>query len=103
MKFTVLPKTKLGRWSVWLLVVFVFIIAVFQIMVAVGQRGGETFFDNIRLSTVAVVAAISGIFSLLIGLISIIKSKERSILVFVATMIGLFVLIFIIGELAFPH
>jgi len=37
------------------------------------------------------------------GLISIIKSKERSILVFLAVILGVFFLILILGEFLVPH
>jgi hypothetical protein len=45
----------------------------------------------------------SGIAALIIGLIATIKNKERSILVFLAMLLGLFGLIFVLGELLFLH
>jgi len=103
MKVQVSPKTLLGKWAVWLIVAFVFLFAVFQLLVASGQRGGETFFDNLLLAVPIVVAAICGISSLVTGLVGIIKSKEQSILVFVASFIGILVLIFVLGEFVYPH
>ncbi|MFH0847030.1 MAG: hypothetical protein V1894_03085 [Chloroflexota bacterium] len=50
-----------------------------------------------------VVFGISGIAALVTGLISLIKSKERSILVFLAVVVGLFTLIFFLGEFLYPH
>jgi len=52
---------------------------------------------------VGVAFGISGIATLVTGLISTIKSKERSILVFLAVVVGLFVLIFLLGEFLYPH
>jgi len=49
------------------------------------------------------LAWLSGMSALVIGIIGIIKSRERSILVFMATAMGLFVLIFSLGEILFPH
>ncbi|MBN1643268.1 MAG: hypothetical protein JW856_00380 [Dehalococcoidales bacterium] len=41
--------------------------------------------------------------ALITGIIAIIKSKERAIPVFVAALLGLFVLIFWLGEFLGPH
>jgi len=98
-----MPKTKAGKWSVGLIIVFFVLFGVFQLLVASGQRGGATFFYNLVLTIPIFLAGISGIFAFIIGLISIIKSKERSVLVFIATAIGLFVLIFVLGEFLVPH
>ena len=51
----------------------------------------------------SVVVFLSGLAALVTGLISIIKGRERSILVFLATLIGLFALLFLFGEFLFPH
>jgi len=103
MKIYFLPKTVLGKWSVWLVVAFIILFAVFQLLVLSGQRGGDTFSDNWLLTIPIVLAAICGISSLIVGLIAGVKSKERSILVFVAMLIGLFDLIFVLGEFLSPH
>ena len=103
MKINFLPKTVLGKWSVWLIVAFILLFLVFQLLVLSGQRGGDTFSDNWLLTIPIVLAAICGISSLIVGLIAGVKSKERSILVFVAMLIGLFDLIFVLGEFLSPH
>lgn len=48
-------------------------------------------------------AVICGIAALITGLISIIKNKERSLLVFLAVAIGLLILFFMLGEFLVPH
>ena len=103
MKVYFSPKTPLGKWSVWLIVAFVLLIVVFQLLVSSGQRGGDTFLDNMLLTIPMFLAGICGISSLVIGLIGITISKDRSILVFLASILGLFVLIFVLGEIIFPH
>jgi hypothetical protein len=50
-----------------------------------------------------IIGLASGIAAFVTGLISIIKSRERSILVFLAVIVGLLVLIFCLGEVIFPH
>jgi hypothetical protein len=97
------PKTRLGKWSILLIAAFIVMFISFQLLAASGQRGGDTFFSNLALSIPIVIAGISGISAFCTGIISIIKSKERSILVFLATLIGLFVLLFVSGEILMPH
>jgi hypothetical protein len=97
------PKTTPGKWSVGLIMIFVVLLASFQLLVASGQRGGETFFSNLILTIPMLIAGISGVSAFATGLIGIIRSRERSIAVYLATLIGLLVLLFVLGEIAFPH
>lgn len=103
MRITILPKTLLGKWSAGLLVAFVVFLGAFQLLVASGQRGGETFFSNLLLSIPILLAGASGVLAFLAGLISVIRNKERSVLVFLAILVGFFVLIFWLGEVIVPH
>ncbi|MBI5037673.1 MAG: hypothetical protein HZC01_03160 [Candidatus Kerfeldbacteria bacterium] len=97
-----MPKTKLGKWSAWCLAFFVIFFAIAQIIVASGQEGGETFFDNLYISIPMTLVWLSGVFAFIFGSISITKSKERSVLVFIATGIGFLMLVFILGEIFGP-
>jgi len=54
----------------------------------------RNFFDNLALTIPIMLAGISGVSAFVTGFISIIKSKERSILVFLTTTIGFLVLVF---------
>jgi tellurite resistance protein TehA-like permease len=97
------PETCLGKWSTWFFVACIVFLIIFQILVASGQHGGETFQDNIPLSINALMFAISGISAFFTGILGIMMHKERSILVFIFTIIGLLILLFILGEFLFPH
>jgi hypothetical protein len=107
MQISILSKSPLGRWSVGLAVAFVLFFALFQVLVASGLRGPIMFSGRpvpfINWSLPLYAAGISGIAALVTGLISIIKSKERSILTFLATLIGLLVPLFLLGEFLIPH
>ena len=103
MKVHFKPKTALGKWSVGLIMFFVVLLASFQLLVASGQRGGETFFSNLILTIPMLIAGVSGVSAFATGLIGIIRSRERSIAVYLATLIGLLVLLFVLGEVIFPH
>ena len=103
MKVHFIPKTLLGKWSIWLIIAFIVFFITFQLLVASGQRGGATFFSNLALSVPMLIAGFSGISAFFTGIIGIIKSKERSVLVFIATIIGFFILFFVLGEFLVPH
>jgi hypothetical protein len=103
-KITYLPKTRLGVWSVGFLFAFFLLLATGIVVVSVfNQEGGETFLDNLWISIPMLSAGASAIASFFTGIVAIIKSKERSILVFVTSLIGLLVLWFVIGEILVPH
>jgi hypothetical protein len=86
-----MPKTTLGWWSVGFGVAIIIIFLLVPILVTL--TGHELEPDSFGLMTLAAAAGVSGIGALVTGLISITKSKERSILVFLALVAGLFALI----------
>jgi hypothetical protein len=103
MKITIVPKTTPGKWSTGLICGFFLFLALLIILAASGQRGGETFSSNLALAVPGLLAAICGIAAFFSGVIAIIKSKERAVLVFLAAFIGLDVLLFCLGEFISPH
>ena len=103
-----MPKTKLGKWSIKLILVFFTLFILVQIIAAVGRSQGA--FDSSSLNVfqllmpiIIIPAGVCGVAAFVTGIISIIKSKERSVFVFFSTAIGLFVLLFVLGEFLFPH
>lgn len=103
MKITFLAKTKLGKWSIGLIIAFLAFIGIFLLFIALGERGGQTFFSNLKLALSGLSSAASAIASFIVGLISIIKSKERSVLVFISSLIGFLILLWVLAEILFPH
>jgi hypothetical protein len=87
MRITILPKTSLGWWSVGLVIA---IIVLFIFVPEVTNR-------SLEVAASSGFACLAGA-ALVTGLISIIKNKERSILVFLTTAIGLFALIIAVGQ-----
>jgi hypothetical protein len=77
----------------------------FGLMLAtiLGQTGGETFSDNWWLAGPAFVAGASALSALVSGVIAMVREHERSISLILSTLIGLFVTVFVGGELLFPH
>ena len=98
-----MPKTTLGKWSVALIIAFIVFLTLFQLLVASGQRGGETFFSTLVLTVPILIAGICGVSAFVTGLIGVIRSRERSVIVYLAVTIGLLVLLFGLGEIIFPH
>jgi hypothetical protein len=87
-RISILPKTSLGRWSVGLAVAWILFFALSEVLVGFEVFGPESN----RAPAVALTIVVAGIggAALVTGLISIIKSKERSILVFLTTAIGFY-------------
>jgi hypothetical protein len=97
------PSTRLGWWSAGCLAgAFVFL-CLFYGLVASGQRGGETFFSNPMLALTMLAAAGSAIAGGAVASAAIFSKQERSILSVVALAFGFTVVVFVIGEIAFPH
>lgn len=101
----ILPTTKLGKWSVGSLAGFFLIFALtsFVIVGIFGQKGGDTFTDNLLISIPMASAFGMAIASFIIGIISIFKYKERSILVYASVGLGLMIALFLIGDLTIQH
>ena len=78
------PKSTISKRSTGLIIAFFLFFAVFGILVASGQRGGDTFFSNLALTIPMLLAAVSGVSAPVTGIIGIMKSRERSVLVFLA-------------------
>lgn len=99
-----MPKTFLGKWAVGLVILFFLLLATGMFVVSVlGQTGGETIFDNPVISIPMLGAGATAIIAFFTGITSIIKDKERAIIVYLATAIVFFVLIFVLGEILYPH
>jgi len=86
------PQTKLGRWSVWLNAFFLITIAISVILVNV--LGILSYDDHWWDATVPILA-LATITAFILGIIAIIKNKERSVFVYLSVIIGLLVILFI--------
>lgn len=98
-----MPRTRLGRAAVGLLVVAVASLALFAALVASGQRGGETFLGNPWLAVSSLSAAVAAIASGAVAVVAIASSRERAALVALAALVGLLVALWVGLEIAFPH
>jgi len=103
MKITLTPKTNLGKYSLILIIAFFIFLAIFFLFINLGEKGGDTYFSNLKLTIPFTIAWISAIASFFTGIISILKDKERAVLVFLSTILGFLILLFILAEFLFPH
>jgi len=98
-----LPQTGPGRWSAGLDIGFALFLGLFFGLVAAGQRGGMTFFSNPWLATTLLLAVFLAVAAGLLAGFGIFWKNERSIVAFLALVVGLFVLYMAAGEILFPH
>jgi len=92
-----MPKTKLGKWSVGLFILYLIIFFIpFANLPVPTLR-----FAEVGIKSIFALAAI------IPGITSVIRDKERAILVYLVLAIGLFgllfPLLFVLGEVVFPH
>jgi hypothetical protein len=88
MRITILPKSVLGWWSIGLVVAYILFFVLSEVILGPGTDYNMPLAYALTIVATGIVAA-----AFVTGLISVIKSKERSILVFVAMAIGLYSLI----------
>ena len=98
-----MPKTKAGKWAVSMAGAFIVLLLVFYGIVISGQRGGETYFSNLALAIPITLAGVCAVAGLVVGLIAVIRKRERSGLVYVAIVIGALVTLWTAAEIIFPH
>jgi len=90
MGIAILPKTPLGKWATGLVVAAILFFALGGALFPF-EPSDPRFNPVLALAVIIVVLGISGA-ALVTGLISMIKSKERSVVAFVSTAIGLWFL-----------
>jgi len=110
MKIEFLPKTKLGKWAVGLIIAMflLFIIGrLFYLKVYESVPSGETILKDVVLRPGLALSMlsgfVSGIIAFIAGITAVIKKRERAILVFISTIIGALLILFLAGEIIFPH
>jgi len=89
-----MPKTKLGKWAGGLLaVLLVFFIALILGRNLAGFQPGTPL-----IVIVGICAMIAGIATFVTGAVSLIKFKDRSFVVILATIIGIIAMLIVVME-----
>lgn len=109
-RLQVFPATLLGRWSVGLVVVMplLFILggSLADSLYRTVPAGGTILGDiaaRPALALTMLLGLLCGVAAFVTGLVAILRQKERSAMVFVATAVGALLLFFLAGELVSPH
>jgi len=105
-----MPKTNIGKWSVGLILamfILFFIGSSLTNSLYESVSSGSTIIEDIVSRPFLVISMLvgfsAGISAFVTGLIGIIKLKERSVLVYMATIIGALLIVILVGEVLFPH
>ena len=106
----IFPITALGKWSVGLIIampLLFFIGASFTNSLYQSIPAGNTILEDITnrpaLALTMLAGMAAGISSFVTGILDIIKQKEYSLLVFISSIIGALLILFLAGEILFPH
>jgi len=95
MKTNLLPKSRLGTWSVGLstftLSVFIFFYIFAELL--------NVITSEILITIFGASAVIASLIAFFIGIVAVAKNKERSFLVYLSILMGLVVLVFIFGDI----
>lgn len=100
MKFTVLPKTRFGKYSVRSVVacvLLVILINVADMYLFTGKPNGG-FWSDIPLAAVALAALLSAINAFICGLIATFKSKERALILYFCIFFGAMAIYFAVAQ-----
>ena len=97
-----MSSTRVGRTSGRLLALSGGLFATFAVLVASGQRGGDTFFSNVPLAATMLGAAASAIAAGVAGVVAV-RKHDRTPAVIAAIVVGTVVALWTVGEIALPH
>lgn len=92
MKLQLWSKTKSGKWAASLTLIFIVLMVLKLMNLAI-----------IRLPFPTPFIAVFGVVGFIMGLISIIKKKDRALLTLLSIPIGLLIIFWVAAEIAFSH
>ena len=108
--WSISPKTILGKWSIGLIIampILFFIGTSLTNSLYKSVPAGGTILEDIAmrpaLALTMLVGMAAGISAFATGLLAIIRQKENALLVYISTVIGALLLLFLTGEFIFPH
>ncbi len=93
MKIRLWPETKAGKWAAILTLIFII-----TILIKI-----SAFAMVIRLPLPSPILAVFGVAGFVMGIVSIIKNKDRALLTLLSIPVGLLILFWTAAEIAFPH
>ena len=105
-----MPRSPLGAWAVGLIVAM-------PILFVIGSSLSSSIYESVPagrnlladvaarpfLALTMLAGTGAGISAFIVGLLAIVNHKENALLVYVSTVIGALVMLFLVGQLAFPQ
>lgn len=92
MKIQLCSKTKTGKWAASFTLIFIVLMALKLMNLSI-----------IKLPFPTPFIAVFGVVGFVMGLISIIKNKDRALLTLLSILIGLLIIFWLAAEIAFLH
>jgi len=113
-KIYFLPRTKLGKWSFWLVISGFLVIIILNIIAGLLQTNdycdanGICYSeDNGGFRPVRIVFSLLAMACIVIAgiasILAIVKYQDFAVLLFLSALIGLMGIMFVLGEFLFPH
>lgn len=93
MKMKLYSKTTTGKWAAILTLLFIVLMAIKSSALAM----------LIRLPLPTPILAIMGVIGFLLGIISVVKNKDRSLFTLLAILVGLLIVFWTAAEIMYPH
>ena len=104
------PKTTLGKWSLGLIVAM-------PILFVIGSSLTDSLYRSVpaggtipadiaarpALALTMLAGMVAGILAFIVGLLAIVRQKENALLVYVSTVIGALFMLYLAGEMLYPH
>lgn len=105
-----LPTTIVGKCSVGLIIAMPVLFVIgssFVDSLYPNVTAGDTIFKDIAarpaLALTMLAGMAAGISAFITGILAIIRKKEHTLLVYIATAVGGFLILFLAGEIVSPH
>jgi len=105
-----MPRTIFGRWSLGLIIgmpILFFVGSLLRDLLYEAVPAGDTILEDIVERPALALTMLSGMtfgaLSFITGIISVARRKECALLVYVATIIGGLLILFLLGEIFLPH
>jgi hypothetical protein len=109
-RWYLIPKSHLGKWSLGLIIAMPLLLIIGLSLtnsIYGSVPAGDTILADISarpaLALTMLAGMLAGILAFVTGLLAIARKKERAVLVYLSSLIGALLLIFLSAEFLFPH
>ena len=93
MKIQLWSKTTAGKWAASLTLLFIVLMSLKLLTLGI----------SIRIPLPTPFIAGLGVIGFIMGIVSFVKNKDRSLLTLLSFLVGLLIIFWVAAEIAFPH